>query len=306
MKQKVILIGIMIMLVMIFNTCTRQSDFPVLKGPYLGQKPPGLTPELFAPGIVSTEGYKEFGCTFSPDGEEFYFTRGSIELRQNTIMVCQYQDGRWTVPAPASFSGTHYDDEPHISVDGSLLFWGSERPKPVISERKYGLWMAERSRELWGEPHYYGQGMYVTSAKNRTIYYTVRTGEVDWGIVKARYINGRYAEPELLDGGVDSPYFDAHPCIAPDERFLIFDSKRPGAVGGEGDIDLYICFPDTDGDWGKAVHMGNKINSPEQDHVASLSPDGKYLFFARGAPERWDIYWVNAKIIEDFKLKELN
>lgn len=31
----------------------QQSDFPKLTGPYLGQKPPGTTPEIFAPGIVS-------------------------------------------------------------------------------------------------------------------------------------------------------------------------------------------------------------------------------------------------------------
>ncbi len=28
------------------------KDFPVLKGPYFGQTPPGLTPIVFAPGIV--------------------------------------------------------------------------------------------------------------------------------------------------------------------------------------------------------------------------------------------------------------
>jgi ankyrin repeat protein len=28
-------------------------QFPVIKGKYLGQKPPGMTPEIFAPGIVS-------------------------------------------------------------------------------------------------------------------------------------------------------------------------------------------------------------------------------------------------------------
>ena len=50
MIQKVTIIGIMIMLTMIFSTSTLQSDFPVLKGPYLGQKPPGDVPELFAPG----------------------------------------------------------------------------------------------------------------------------------------------------------------------------------------------------------------------------------------------------------------
>ena len=31
-----------------------EEDFPVLKGRYLGQKPPGTKPEIFAPGIIST------------------------------------------------------------------------------------------------------------------------------------------------------------------------------------------------------------------------------------------------------------
>jgi hypothetical protein len=31
------------------------AAFPILKGPYLGQKPPGMIPEIFAPGFISTE-----------------------------------------------------------------------------------------------------------------------------------------------------------------------------------------------------------------------------------------------------------
>jgi len=34
-----------------------QGEFPVLKGPYFGQKPPGSTAEVFAPGIISTKGW---------------------------------------------------------------------------------------------------------------------------------------------------------------------------------------------------------------------------------------------------------
>ena len=87
--------------------------------------------------------------------------------------------------------------------------------------------------------------------------------------------------------------------------FLIFDSKRPGAVGGEGDIDLYICFRNKKRMWGDAISMGDKINSPLQDHVASLSSDGKYLFFAHGEQDCWDIYWVDAKVIDELKPEHL-
>jgi hypothetical protein len=275
-------------LTIVLFCCNNPSDFPVLKGPYLGQKPPGLSPEIFAPGIVSTEKYKEFGITFSPDGTEFYFTRGSIEFRENTIMVCREKDGYWIKPEIASFGGIYYDDEPHITSNGSQMFFGSERPRLNFKkgDQPYGLWMMKRVGDIWTESQYYGPGMYVTSASNGTIYYTVRLEKENWGIVKASFVNGKYNEPELLRGDMISLYFDGHPCIAPDESFLIFDSRRPGAAGGEGDIDLYICFRSEKGVWGEAINMGNTINSPKEGHVASLSPDGKYLFFAtKGADD---------------------
>lgn len=50
-----------------------KSDFPVLTGPYLGQKPPGMKPEVFAPGIVSVKKYREYVCIFTSDGRECVF-----------------------------------------------------------------------------------------------------------------------------------------------------------------------------------------------------------------------------------------
>jgi hypothetical protein len=44
------------------------------ESPYLGQPVPGLTPERFAPGLVSTPAI-ELNSVFSPDQREFYFTR---------------------------------------------------------------------------------------------------------------------------------------------------------------------------------------------------------------------------------------
>ena len=49
-----------------------QNNPPVVKGSYFGQDPPGMTPKVFAPGIVST-GLDELNSVFSPNGQEFYF-----------------------------------------------------------------------------------------------------------------------------------------------------------------------------------------------------------------------------------------
>jgi hypothetical protein len=69
-----------------FSQAQEQSEnFPVLKGPYLDQKPPGMIPEIFISGIVSTVESQEFAGTFSPDGREFFFTR-VIEAPYSQIM----------------------------------------------------------------------------------------------------------------------------------------------------------------------------------------------------------------------------
>lgn len=39
----------------------------------IGQLPPGITPEIFAPGFISTEN-REFNSVFTPDGKEFYYS----------------------------------------------------------------------------------------------------------------------------------------------------------------------------------------------------------------------------------------
>ena len=89
--------------------------------------------------------------------------------------------------------------------------------------------------------------------------------------------------------------------IAHNESFLIYES----ATG-----DLFIHFPNSDGSWGKAVNMAEKLESAEsQDRFPRLSNDGKYLFFVRHelVNGRWtngDFYWVDAKVINQIATKK--
>lgn len=41
---------------------------------------PGLKPELFAPGLISTENHRERDLAISPDWSELYFTRDGRRL----------------------------------------------------------------------------------------------------------------------------------------------------------------------------------------------------------------------------------
>jgi hypothetical protein len=257
---------------------------------FLGQTPPDEIPRIFAPDIVSTE-LDEFGCTMSPDGREFYFTRTFLNPRRHTIMVSRQGPTDWSQPEFAGFSGEYSEGEPNFSPDGKRLFFGRLRvteQNTLVSE----IYVMDRMADGWGEPEYLLPGMFASISNGERLYFTdISTGMQKGDIVKSEYINEEYSEPELLDGSVNSPAQDAHPFIAPDESYILFDSNRPG---GYSSSDLYICFRNEDNSWGDAFNLGEPINTPEYDAIPFVSLGGEYLFFCRAG----DIYWVDAKIIK--------
>jgi glyoxylase-like metal-dependent hydrolase (beta-lactamase superfamily II) len=268
------------------------GDSTGISGPYLGQEPPGLEPKIFAPGIVSTAGNMEFSCTFSPDGKEFYFTRRKPG-EGNQILVSRWTESGWSMPEPASFSGEFGGHEPHIRPDGRKLYFGSSRPIEKGGEPTYGIWEMDRTPEGWGEPRYLTLGMFATLAQDHDLYITTLEGPP--GLGRMPWESGRYGPIEMLGDAVNSPVPGVHPCISPDERFLIFDANRPGGQGGEGD--LYVTFLNPDGSWSEPRNLGDGINSPGTDFCAALSPDGKYLFYH----SKRDIYWVSTRVLDSLK-----
>jgi len=282
---------------------TGQKGSAESKGFYLGQKTPGTTPEVFLPGLVSSQEYFEFTNTISPDGKEFYFAR-RID-KKDIQMVVRWENGTLSQPEEARFLKNAGGFEPHISPDGSKLFITRFSPPPTgISEDKnlspqdmeaqmVNIWAMDNLNPGWGEPKFCVNGMYVTTCNIGTIYTTDIRSTSD-GVCRYTLVNGKYSEREHLQGGINAPSPGAHPCIAPDESYIVFDSKRKT---DPEDGDLYVCFKLKNGTWSDAFNLGSTINTQWNDFCASLSPDGKYLFYM----SKGDIYWVSAKIIEEFE-----
>jgi hypothetical protein len=296
MKNLIYLIFVMLVTITIITA--QQKDFPKLTGPYLGQKPPGRTPEIFAPGIISIKNHRDYGCTFSPDGKWFFYTRGTIGKNKQSIMFCKLEESGWTAPIYAFNSWKYSQGEPNFSPNGNQLLFAR------LKKMENGEWIpfihiSEKCGSSWKEPYELMEGLFITMAANKTLYFTyVLNGMDSADIVRSRYQEGEYGEPEFLSMVINTKYNEFHPFIAPDEGLLIFDSNRPG---GYGKYDIYISFRKNDGTWCKPINLGAEINTAGYEGVASLSPDGRFLFFNRNE----DIYWVDAKIIEELKPREL-
>ena len=283
---------------LILNGCHTKNEQPEVSNvptevpTLLGQKPPGLTPEPFAPGMVTTE-YYEYGCTFSPDMSEFYFIRDGGVLAESTFVMYQLIDTSWQESVISPRVG-----QAMISPDGKTMHLGrryKERTETGWSERK-----------LLEAPFKDQRIMRMTSSANGTYYFdTYDENNLEFPIRYSRVVDGAYEEPKALSENINTGTYLSHPYIAPDESYLIWDAKREG---GYGDSDLYISFKQQDHSWGEAINLGDKINTAAWEAAASVSPNGKYLFFNRNVGsdnyENVDIFWVDMKVVEAFRPKE--
>ncbi len=276
---------------------------------YLGQRPPGATPVIFAPEIVSTASTNEhMAPSFTPDGNEvLWFANRWPDEGPSLSMTMQREHGRWSAARATPFAAIM----PVFSADGRRAYFYAFTPGPGVSrtsESHVDIWVVERRGDGWSEPRCLDlvarypelRGAFQPRpTRNGTLYFVAHAPgpKNDGGIYRAELINGEYARPELLPRCINlPPFLNWAPFIAPDESFLLFSSNRSGALDNYGDI--YISRRHPDGSWSEPVSLGEPVNTPHQEVFPGLSPDGKYLFFCRHMPGRKnDVYWVDATSI---------
>jgi len=290
MNRIYIFIALMLTLLTMSSKSYSQDEFPVLEGPYLGQKPPGMVAEPFAPGIISKEGWEIEGV-FAPGMKEFYFT---TKRTRPTVIGFRQQDNVWKKYIEFLRHG-----ETVFSPDGKR--WHMAKG---YKDRIGDGWSERKSLGPMFDRKDWGIMRLSASAKGSYVFDDYKSDDV---IRISRLKDGKRQAPIPLGSMVNSGTYTAHPFIAPDESYLIWDSKREG---GYGDSDLYISFWQKDGSWGPAINMGDEVNSDKWDAYASVTPDGKYILFNRRIDDGSDddimdvdIYWVDAQIIEILRPK---
>lgn len=279
---------------LLFSACTNKEKQTVENETktevttYLGQKAPGKTPQLFAPDIIRTE-HREAEAAWSPDLKEFYFRRRGGQYERNTLVVIKEQDGQWIESLVPPLAG-----EPFVSTDGESLHLG----------RKY----RDRTNEGWSEvkslgPMFdneeYGLMRLTSSVKGTYVFDDYKSKK---GIRISEIKDGIRQAPQLMSAAINTGEWIAHPFIAPDESYIIWDAEKEN---GFGDNDLFISFRENDGSWGSAINLGAEVNSEFADAYGSISPDGKYFFFHRSyGGDTGDIFWVDAEVIFALRSEE--
>jgi len=289
-------------LFIIGSIAQEKIDCLVLHGPYLGQKPPGLQREIFAPGIIST-GYNEHGVTFTPNGKEVFFRL--LGPPHGIILTMKEVHGSWTSPKVALFSG-RYDGKCTLSPDGNSIIMSSSRPPSGFGPalEYWTIWKINRTSSGWGKPQNFPhlRGAYPTITNNGTIYFYARSENKKGDIFRSELKNGEYSAPAKVKAPISTQYWENDPYIAPDESYLVFQSDRPGTFG-EGD--LFVSFRLKNGEWSEPQNLGKGVNSSESGEGCPIvTPDGKYLFFS--SMQRTLPYYSDAPLTLEEKIKILN
>jgi hypothetical protein len=231
---------------------------------------------------------------FSPNGQEVYFTHQSVEPLKLTILFMRQENGAWSDPQVAPFSGRYDDNCELLSSDGQRLYFTSNRPLRGSGEpeEEFGIWFVERGTAGWSEPRHLRSPVDLDRNEGPLYFSAIlEGGQGDYDAYRCRFVAGHYTEPENLGAPPNTGVSDTVVLAAPDESFLIlyrFSSTDKSVRG------LHLSFRNPDDSWTETIYLDRRLGLRNLGFDASLSPDGQYLFVLdRGE----GIYWVDATLL---------
>ena len=224
-------------------------------------------------------------------------------LAENGISACEKavklekNPARYVVNNEVQLNTKYYDFS-LIYADKKLesIYFTSSRPgaagnstDEIYGESFSDIYRSERDNKgKWSSPQPLGEtvnsaaneGAAYLDSKYSQLYFT-RCGydkNKPFGcqIYTSRAQGRDWADPELLDFGIDDTTAAGHP-IAIDDDLILFASD---IYGGQGGKDLwYIKYEKKTKLWGPAVNLGPEINTPGNEMFPYIHENGD-LFFA--------------------------
>lgn len=182
-----------------------------------------------------------------------------------------------------------HDYTPLITSDGATMVFTSRRKGSTgnlkAPDKGYfeDIYITYKKEEGWLRPEKispninfeYHDAAAAISPDGKTLFIYYEDGGGD--IYFSKYIQGEWTSPEPLNKHINTGYWETAVSITADGQTLYFTSDRPGGYGG---LDIYVSSLAENGEWGKPVNLGEKINTAGHEDSPFIHPDGKSLYFS--------------------------
>ncbi|MDP4224676.1 MAG: hypothetical protein Q8868_15320, partial [Bacteroidota bacterium] len=194
----------------------------------------------------------------------------AMELKKKPLRIISELFAPWLVDYP----GACY---PVLAKNDSVFIFTEKRQgkTQIFCSFKKGTWKRPTNitPQLGGLDRLYsnsitGDGkmliLFIDDGGDGNLYYSTRQ-DTTWTKIKS------------LGRNVNTIYWEAFGFITPDGKSIYFSSNRPG---GEGELDIWKADRASDGTWGKAVNLGNVINTPYDEDTPYYDMDDHALLFS--------------------------
>lgn len=140
MKKNHIDIGAMVSLFIAFFSCDAYGQKTLWNSPaaFLGQKPPGNTPEVFAKGMLADSGIVLGRMSFSNNGKAFYysFAKHWFSREGSGTKELVYNKQSWQKPTVIAEDLTN----PALAPDKKTLYLGGPKGEVWVMHRSTNGW----------------------------------------------------------------------------------------------------------------------------------------------------------------------
>lgn len=240
--------------------------------------------ELTVERVDLGEGPDQQAYNLQEQGDLRVFARSARRFERAQIFLQRRVAGQWQRGQPLPFSDPRWrDSDPHLSAQGRVLTFVSDRPGPdgrtrpdldlYESQWQDGRWSdPRRLPEAWQSagqelgPERHGEALYFAASRPGG------QGKLSVYRVGAAGSALQPLPPPINDSARNSDF-----TLSPDGRYALWWSDRAGAEGGGADLYLAERVGDA---FGPALRLPPPINGPGREFTPSLRADGQWLYFA--------------------------
>lgn len=185
-----------------------------------------------------------------------------VNTQEDESMPSLTADGKYLYFTRHTGNGRFQDEDIFVAINSSAGFTKANSAGDAINTENF----IEGAHSIAPS----GKYLFFTSSDRLD-----GVGRAD--IYMSRKTGDMWERPNNVGSPINSPGWDAQPCISADGRTLFFASVRSTGRGGS---DIWFCKLTDNGTWSEPQNLGVAVNTQYDEMRPFLHPDGNTLYFS--------------------------